>query len=105
MASSEIYLKEVVVVTTIPTNKANLGEVILKVIEKKTFPKDTTFYVVCGFHTKVRSDLLSYFIHTTLNVIGSFDVKKMYTHQIFHWISLLQFFFLQKNGPNNVSYA
>ena len=59
MASSEIYFKEVVVVTTIPTNKANLGEIILKDIEKKTFPKDTTFFVVCGFHTKVRSDLLT----------------------------------------------
>ena len=76
MASSEIYFKEVVVVTTIPTNKVNLGEVILKDIEKKTFPKDTTFYVVCGFHTKVHSDLLIYFIHTKLNVIGSSDVKK-----------------------------
>ena len=53
MASSEIYFKEVVVITTIPTNKVNLGKAILKDIEQKTFPKDTTFYIVCGFHTKV----------------------------------------------------
>ena len=40
---------------------------ILKDIEQKTFPKDTTFYIVCGFHTKVCSDLLSYFIQYTYN--------------------------------------
>ena len=60
MASSEIYFKEVVVVTTIPTNKVNLGEVILKDIEKKTFPRDTTFYVICGFHTKENGEPAKY---------------------------------------------
>ena len=68
MASSEIYFKEVVVVTTIPTNKVNLGKAILKDIEQKTFPKDTTFYIVCGFHTKVLQTYLVtlYTQHSTL---------------------------------------
>ena len=68
MASSEIYFKEVVVITTIPTNKVNLGKAILKDIEQKTFPKDTTFYIVCGFHTKVLQTYLVtlYIQHSTL---------------------------------------
>ena len=94
MASSEIYFKEVVVVTTIPINKTNLGEAILKDIEKKTFPKDTTFYVVCGFHTKVRSDLLSYFMHTTLT---KFFIEFLY-------LKIFFFLFGTKNRPNNVWY-
>ena len=42
--------------------------------------------------TKVHSDLLSYFIHTTLNIIGSFDVKKTNTHQTF-----IEFIFFRIN--------
>ena len=60
MASSEIYFKEVVVVTTVPTNKANLGEVIFRDITNKAFPKDTTFYVICGFHTKENGEPAKY---------------------------------------------
>jgi hypothetical protein len=56
---------------------------------------------------KVRSDLLRYFIHMTLNIIWSFDVKK-HTYQTFHSIYFLQnhfFRFLYKgNGPNNVEF-
>ena len=48
MASSEVYFKDVVFVSTVPTNEANLGEVILQNVTNKTFPKDTTFYVLSG---------------------------------------------------------
>ena len=48
MASSEVYFKDVVFVSTVPTNEANLGEVILQNVTNKTFPEDTTFYVLCG---------------------------------------------------------
>ena len=45
MTSSEVYFKEVVVVSTAP---ANLGEDILQNVSNKNFPKGTAFYVLCG---------------------------------------------------------
>ena len=60
MASSEIYFKEVVVVTTIPTNKVDLRDAVLIDIAKKTFLRDTTFYVICGFHTKENGEPAKY---------------------------------------------
>ena len=48
MAFSEVYFKDVVFVSTVPTNEANLGEVILQNVTNKKFPEDTTFYVLCG---------------------------------------------------------
>ena len=50
----------------------------------------------------IRSNLLSYFILATLNIIESFDVRKN-THRVFIEYT---FFFggggLQKNGPNTL---
>ena len=57
----------------------------------------------------VRFNLFSYLM--TLNVIGSFDVKKLNTHQTFHWIYFLQkmlfSFFVQTMDPiaSYVSYV
>ena len=48
MASSEVYFKELVVISTVPTNEANLGEDILQNVTNKNFPEGTTFYVLCG---------------------------------------------------------
>ena len=48
MASRKVYFKDVVFVSTVTTNEANLGEVILQNVTNKKFPEDTTFYVLCG---------------------------------------------------------
>ena len=57
---------------------------------------------------KVHSDLLSYFIHMTLNVVESVDVKKQTLDKAF--IEFLFFeiifflFFVQKGRPNTVEF-
>ena len=84
MASSEIYFKEVVVITTIPTNKVNLGKAILKDIEQKTFPKDTTFYIVCGFHTKVLQTYLVTLYTQHSKLLGHLVLKNLNTRKTIH---------------------
>ena len=57
IASKEIYLKEVVVLTKNPTNKEKLGRALSEDIKSKKYPKDTTFYLICGFHTKPEGEV------------------------------------------------
>ena len=57
MASKEIYLKEVVILTKTPTNKINLGSALSEDIKSKKYPKDTTFYLICGFHTNPEGEV------------------------------------------------
>ena len=57
MASKEIYLKEVVILTKTPTNKINLGRALSEDIKSKKYPKDTNFYLICGFHTKPEGEV------------------------------------------------
>ena len=60
MASKEIYLKEVVILTKSPTNKTNLGRALSENIKEKRYPKNTTFYVICGFHTKPEGEVFKH---------------------------------------------
>ena len=43
MASNEIYLRDVVILTTIATNKTNLGSALAEDIKNKKYPQNTTF--------------------------------------------------------------
>ena len=49
-----------VVVSKVPTNKTNLEEVILQNVTNKAFPKDTAFYIICGFHTNENGEPAKY---------------------------------------------
>ena len=60
MASNEIYLRDVVILTTIETNKTNLGHALVEDIKSKKFKKDTTFYLICGFHTTEKGEVSNY---------------------------------------------
>ena len=60
MPSKEIYLKDVVILTTVETNKTNLGHALAEDIKSKKYPKDTTFYLVCGFHTKPEGEVFKH---------------------------------------------
>ena len=66
MASKEIYLKEVVILTKSPTNKTNLGRALSENIKEKRYPKNTTFYVICGFHTKPEGEVFKHDQNLTL---------------------------------------
>ena len=66
MASKEIYLKEVVILTKSPTNKTNLGRALSENIKEKKYPKNTTFYVICGFHTKPEGEVFKHDQNLTL---------------------------------------
>ena len=55
--AKEIYLKEVVILTKTPTNKDKLGRALSEDIKSKKYPKDTTFYLICGFHTKPEGEV------------------------------------------------
>ena len=57
MASKEIYLKEVVILTKTPTDKINLGHALSEDIKRKKYPKHTNFYLICGFHTNPEGEV------------------------------------------------
>ena len=60
MASNEIYLRDVVILTTIATNKTNLGSALAEDIKNKKYPQNTTFYLICGFHTTEKGEVSKY---------------------------------------------
>ena len=59
-----------VVVSTVRTNKDILGKVLLQNITDKNFPKDTTFYVLCGFHTEENGEPAKYDPNLTVQFEG-----------------------------------
>jgi hypothetical protein len=67
MASKETYLKEVVILTKTPTSKEKLELALSKEIRGKKYPKDTTFYLICGFHTKQDGEVSKYDQNLTLH--------------------------------------
>ena len=69
-SSSEVYVKDVVVVSTVRTNKDILGKVLLQNVADKNFPKDTTFYVLCGFHTEENGEPAKYDPNLTIQFEG-----------------------------------
>ena len=60
MASKEVYLRDVVILTTIETNKTNLGSALAEDIKNKKYPQNTTFYLICGFHTTEKGEVSKY---------------------------------------------
>ena len=60
MASKEIYLKEVVILTKTTTNKDELELALSEEIKNKKYAKDTTFYLICGFHTKPEGEVFKH---------------------------------------------
>ena len=60
MASKEVYLRDVVILTKTPTSKDHLGEALAENIKSKKYPKDTTFYLICGFHTTEKGEVSKY---------------------------------------------
>ena len=64
---SKPYLRDVVILTNMPTSKDNLGPALTEMIKGKKdpenlhlFPKDTTFYLICGFHTTEKGEVGKY---------------------------------------------
>ena len=60
MDSKEIYLRDVVILTAVETNKTNLGRALVEGIKSNKFQKDTTFYLICGFHTNEKGEVSKY---------------------------------------------
>ena len=58
--SQEIYLRDVVILTKNRTNKDNLGHALAEDIKSKKYPKGTTFYLICGFHTTEKGEVSEY---------------------------------------------
>ena len=60
MASKDIYLRDVVILTKTTTNKDKLGPALAEDIKSKKYPKGTTFYLIGGFHTTEKGEVSKY---------------------------------------------